>query len=295
MRVFRVRSAHGAAQVSAAPRFADVTDSRSGPLALDIRNLRKAYLSREGTVVRALLGISLGIAEGERVAVLGPSGCGKSTILRILAGLDTEYSGDIQWAGAGQDNPSRLRSATVFQGDSTLPWMNVQSNILVGLSGLSLDRAEAARREDHYRRLVGLGDFAKALPHELSGGMRQRVAIARALATEPLLLLMDEPLAALDAQTRIVMQKELHRIWAQASCTVVYVTHDIDEALSLADRLVIMTARPGRIKAVIDVPFSREQEPLERRRSAEFGELQVKIWRMVAEEVGQSLQGEDEA
>jgi ABC-type nitrate/sulfonate/bicarbonate transport system ATPase subunit len=280
--------------VSAAPRLADATVSRSGPLALDIRNLRKAYLSREGKVVRALLGISLGIAEGERVAILGPSGCGKSTILRILAGLDAEYSGDIQWAGAGQDNPSRLRSATVFQGDSTLPWMNVQANILVGLSGLSLDRAEAARREDYYRRLVGLSDFATALPHELSGGMRQRVAIARALATEPLLLLMDEPLAALDAQTRIVMQKELHRIWAQANCTVVYVTHDIDEALSLADRLVIMTARPGRIKAVIDVPFGREQEPLERRRCAEFGDLQVKIWRMVAEEVGQSLQGEDE-
>jgi ABC-type nitrate/sulfonate/bicarbonate transport system ATPase subunit len=269
--------------------------AQTAPLALDIRNLRKAYLSREGKVVRALLGISLGIRQGERVAVLGPSGCGKSTILRILAGLDIEYSGDIAWADAGADNPSRLRSATVFQGDSTLPWMTVTSNITVGLSGLKLDRAEARRREDTYRRLVGLGDFGESYPHELSGGMRQRVAIARALATEPLLLLMDEPLAALDAQTRIVMQKELHRIWAQADCTVVYVTHDIDEALSLADRLVILTARPGRIKEVIEVPFTREQEPLERRRTPEFGDLQVRIWRMVAEEVGQSLQGEDEA
>jgi NitT/TauT family transport system ATP-binding protein len=123
--------------------------------------------------------------------------------------------------------------------------------------------------------------------------MRQRVAIARALATEPLLLLMDEPLAALDAQTRLVMQSELHRIWEATQSTVVYVTHDIDEALSLADRLLIMTARPGRVKAVLDTPFERDIEPLERRQTPEFGALQARVWSMVAEEVGQSLQKED--
>ena len=260
--------------------------------ALEIDRLRKLYITGEGRVVEAISGISLAIGEGERVAVLGPSGCGKSTLLRILAGLDTEYDGDIRWAKAAAGNPvdrQRLKSATVFQGDSTLPWMTVNKNLAVGMSGLSLDRATRDRRIAQNLALVGLADFAGSYPHELSGGMRQRVAIARALATEPLLLLMDEPLAALDAQTRIVMQRELYGIWAKTQSTVVYVTHDIDEALSLADRLVVMTARPGRIKAIVEVPFGRGMEPLERRQSPRFGELQVAIWKMVAEEVGQSL------
>ena len=257
--------------------------------ALDIAQLRKVYITREGRVVDAVSGVSIGIGRGERLAVLGPSGCGKSTLLRILAGLDGEYSGGITWSHADADAGRRLKSATVFQGDSTLPWMTVAKNIEVGLSGLDITRAEKARRISHYLALVGLADFAGAYPHELSGGMRQRVAIARALATEPLLLLMDEPLAALDAQTRIVMQRELFTIWAKTQSTVVYVTHDIDEALCLADRMLVMTARPGRIKAVVDVPFTREMEPLERRRLPAFGEMQVSIWRMVADEVGQSL------
>ena len=262
------------------------------PPALEIDRLRKLYITGEGRVVEAISGMSVSVGEGERVAVLGPSGCGKSTLLRILAGLDTEYNGDIRWAKAAagsQVDKQRLKSATVFQGDSTLPWMTVRKNLAVGMSGLSLDRAAVNARIARYLALVGLGDFAGAYPHELSGGMRQRVAIARALATEPLLLLMDEPLAALDAQTRIVMQRELHGIWAKTQSTVVYVTHDIDEALSLADRLIVMTARPGRIKAIVEVPFGRGMEPLERRQSPRFGELQVAIWKMVAEEVGQSL------
>ena len=257
--------------------------------ALEIAQLRKVYITREGRVVDAVSGVSIDIGRGERVAVLGPSGCGKSTLLRILAGLDGEYSGGIAWSQAEADGTRRLKSATVFQGDSTLPWMTVARNMEVGLSGLDIPRAEKSRRISHYLALVGLAEFAAAYPHELSGGMRQRVAIARALATEPLLLLMDEPLAALDAQTRIVMQRELFGIWGKTQSTVVYVTHDIDEALCLADRLVVMTARPGRIKAVVDVPFPRAMEPLERRRMPAFGEMQVEIWRMVADEVGQSL------
>ena len=265
--------------------------------ALEINDLRKHYITREGRVVEAISGISVAVGEGERLAVLGPSGCGKSTLLRILAGLDGEYDGDITWAKVkAADNASRatldrtrLKSATVFQGDSTLPWMTVRKNLAVGMSWLSLDRATTNARIERYLALVGLADFAGSYPHELSGGMRQRVAIARALATEPLLLLMDEPLAALDAQTRIVMQRELFGIWAKTQSTVVYVTHDIDEALSLADRLLVMTARPGRIKAIVDVPFGRAMEPLERRQSPRFGELQVAIWKMVAEEVGSSL------
>lgn len=260
--------------------------------ALEITDLRKAYLSRDGRVVEAVASFSVSIQTGERVAILGPSGCGKSTVLKILAGLDSQFGGQIVWGDEHEAlDGGRLRSATVFQGDSTLPWMKIYHNLAVGLSGLKLDPATADARVRHYQALVGLESFGSAYPHELSGGMRQRAAIARALATEPLLLLMDEPLAALDAQTRLVMQKELHWMWEQTNSTVVYVTHDIEEAIGLADRLLIMTARPGRVKAVLDVPFARGIEPFDRRRSPAFGELQAEIWNMVAEEVGQSLRG----
>jgi ABC-type nitrate/sulfonate/bicarbonate transport system ATPase subunit len=223
--------------------------------------------------------------------VLGPSGCGKSSLLRILAGLDTDYTGEIAWtlAGGGDAIGQRLRSATVFQADSTFPWMNVESNLLIGLSGLRIDAAEGQRRAAHYLGLVGLSGFRTAFPHELSGGMRQRVAIARALATEPLLLLMDEPLAALDAQTRLVMQHELLRIWRETRSTVIYITHDIAEALTLADRVVVMTARPGRIKAVKTLPFGRDRDVMGVRGRPEFAALEREIWRLVADEVGLSL------
>ncbi|CAN0514531.1 unnamed protein product, partial [Phaeothamnion confervicola] len=155
--------------------------------------------------------------------------------------------------------------------------------------GLTLDPAEAERSITRYLNLVGLGKFRKAYPHELSGGMRQRVAIARALATEPQLLLMDEPLAALDAQTRLVMQQELLRIWKETKSTVIYITHDIGEALMLADHVVVMTARPGRIKAVQDIPFGRDRDVVEMRANPAFGRLESELWRLVAEEVGHSL------
>jgi ABC-type nitrate/sulfonate/bicarbonate transport system ATPase subunit len=253
---------------------------------IEINGLGFKYVGRKRPTLRDL---SLVVGDGESVLVLGPSGCGKSSLLRILAGLDNEYSGHITWDEAAGSEKSRLRSATVFQGDSTLPWMNIANNILIGLSGLQVEASEAEQRRRKYQGMVGLADFGKAFPHELSGGMRQRVAIARALVTEPLLLLMDEPLAALDAQTRLVMQTELHRIWAATQSTVVYVTHDIDEALSLADRLLIMTARPGRVKAVVSSPFGRAIDPLQRRQLPEFGALQAEVWSMVADEVGQTL------
>ncbi len=256
---------------------------------LRMSHLRKSYLTKEGAVVRAISDLSFELNAGERLAILGPSGCGKTSCLRILAGLDEHYSGVIHWATNLSQDASRLRSATVFQGDSTLPWMSVEQNIAIGMSGLTLDAASKRKRVEKYLDLVGLRDFARVFPHELSGGMRQRVAIARALATEPLLLLMDEPLAALDAQTRLVMQTELHRIWAQTRSTVVYVTHDVDEALSLSDRLLVMTARPGREKAMMGASFDRVMEPLERRSLPIFAQMQAKIWGLVAEEVGQKL------
>ena len=260
--------------------------------ALRLRDVRKVFLTRKGQVVNALAGVSLDVGPSEVVALLGPSGCGKSTLLRILAGLDDAYDGTIDWH---RDTPTnrrradRLQSATVFQADSTLPWMTVDQNLRIGLAGLSIDRTTQDRRIDRYLELVGLADFRNAYPHELSGGMRQRVAIARALATEPLLLLMDEPLAALDAQTRLVMQQELLAIWAVTRSTVVYVTHDIAEALALADRVVVMTARPGRIKSIHDVPFNRDRDVIEMRRHPAFRELEVELWKSVAEEVGSRL------
>ena len=167
--------------------------------------------------------------------------------------------------------------------------MSVDKNLRIGCSGLKLKRQELDARVRHYLSLVGLSDFHASYPHELSGGMRQRVAIARALATEPLLLLMDEPLAALDAQTRVVLQQELVRIWRETKSTVVYITHDISEAISLADRVVVMTARPGRIKAVRDVPFDRDRDVVHMRATGDFRELEIELWDMVAKEVGINL------
>jgi len=263
--------------------------SQDRSVALTVAGLRKVFISRRGAIVEAISGMSFGLHRGEVVAILGPSGCGKSSLLRILAGLDDDFAGKIDWSLDEGQAGKRLRGATVFQSDSTMPWMTVEKNLLLGLSGLRLDRVEAAARVQRFLSLVGLGDFHRAYPHELSGGMRQRVAIARALATEPLLLLMDEPLAALDAQTRLVMQQELINIWRQTGSTVVYITHDIAEAVSLADRVVVMTRRPGRIKAIRDIPFSRDRDVVDLRRSMDFGQIEAELWEMVTQEVGSSL------
>lgn len=262
----------------------------AGGHALCLTGLRKVFITKSGQAVPALARVDLDVRQGEVVAILGPSGCGKSTLLRILAGLDTDFQGRIKWATDGTAaDASRLPSATVFQSDSTLPWVNVRNNVAIGCKGLSIGRAELRARISKYLDLVGLSQFQNSFPHELSGGMRQRVAIARALATEPVVLLMDEPLAALDAQTRIVMQEELLRIWRQTGSTVIYITHDMSEALTVADRVLVMTKRPGTMKSERQVPFGRERNPIELRKRPEFGELEVELWRDLAEEVGQDL------
>jgi ABC-type nitrate/sulfonate/bicarbonate transport system ATPase subunit len=178
----------------------------------------------------------------------------------------------------------------VFQSDSTLPWLTVQKNITaVGLSHLRLTASERTERAEEVLRLVGLQDFTHAYPHELSGGMRQRVSIARALATRPHLLLMDEPLAALDAQTRLVMQQELLTIWSKTQSTVIYITHDIEEAVTLADRIVVLTARPGQVKMIKRAPEKGAANVAELRRDKAFGDLVVELWNAVAGSVGSSL------
>lgn len=265
------------------------------PAAVRIRGLHRTFLTRGGNAVEAIRDVTFDVHEGEVVAVLGPSGCGKSSLLRVLAGLDRVYGGDVEIV-TDHDSPSgaeaRLPAATVFQADSTLPWLTVEKNITtIGLANLNLSQAERARRTEEVLELVGLSDFARAYPHELSGGMRQRVSIARALATRPRLLLMDEPLAALDAQTRLVMQQELLRIWSETRSTVVYITHDIEEAVTLADRVVVLTARPGRVKLIRSTPAKADGNVAELRRDKAFGDLVVELWEAVAGSVGASLHG----
>ncbi len=247
---------------------------------ITIAGLRKEYGEGRKRVV-ALDGIDLTIAPGEFCCIVGPSGCGKSTLLRILAGLDGATGGAINVDAAGWP----VGNAMVFQESGLFPWMNVERNIGFGLMTRGVAAADAGKRVDAALRLVGLTRFRHHYPHQLSGGMRQRGAIARAFVTDPAMLLMDEPFAALDAQNRIILQAELVRIWEETGKTVVYITHSIDEALLLGDRTVVMTAQPGRIKEIIDIPFPHPRNVMELSATPEFGALKLAIWRVLEAEV----------
>jgi NitT/TauT family transport system ATP-binding protein len=248
--------------------------------AVEIAALRKEYVSAAGSVV-ALDNIDLRVAPGEFLCIVGPSGCGKSTLLRILAGLDTQSNGSIAVDAAGWP----VENAMVFQESGLFPWMSVATNVGFGLMTRGVAGREAEERIDAALKLVGLTKFRNHYPHQLSGGMRQRSAIARAFVTDPGMLLMDEPFAALDAQNRVILQAELVRIWEQTGKTVIYVTHSIEEALLLGDRTVVMTAQPGRIKQIIDVPFPHPRNLITLSASAEFGRMKLDIWRVLEEEV----------
>jgi NitT/TauT family transport system ATP-binding protein len=248
--------------------------------AVDIAGLRREYVSDQGTVV-AIDHVDLKVAPGEFLCIVGPSGCGKSTLLRILAGLDKQSSGTIKVDAAGW----KVENAMVFQESGLFPWMDVETNVRFGLDTRGVSRAEADPRVEAALKLVGLTKFRKHYPHQLSGGMRQRSAIARAFVTDPGMLLMDEPFAALDAQNRVLLQAELVRLWEQTGKTVIYVTHSIEEALLMGDRTVIMTAQPGRIKQIVEVPFPHPRDLMQLSASAEFGKLKLDIWRVLEEEV----------
>src|SRR6266508_6255639 len=250
---------------------------------IEIAGLRKEYLSGPGRVL-ALDHIDLRVAPGEFVCIVGPSGCGKSTLLRILAGLDTQTGGTFKVEAPGWP----VQNAMVFQESGLFPWMSVEANVGFGLMTRGVPAAEAAERVEAALKLVGLTKFRRHYPHQLSGGMRQRSAIARAFVTDPGMLLMDEPFAALDAQNRVILQGELVRIWEQTGKTVVYVTHSIEEALLQGDRTMVMTAQPGRIKQVIDVPFPHPRDVLALSASAAFGKLKIDIWRVLEEEVNRA-------
>jgi len=253
---------------------------------LTVTDLHKRYITNESEVL-ALKNINLEIREGEFISLLGPSGCGKSTLLKIAAGLIGASSGSIEINGSTVTGPGPER-AVVFQDYALFPWMTVQDNVEFGLEARRMPSAKRRQISAELLKVVGLEDFAKRYPHHLSGGMKQRVSIARALAVDPQFLLMDEPFGALDAQTRSVMQEELLRIWKVYRKTVIFVTHSIDESIYLSDRIVIMTARPGRIKAVIDV---NEERPRDMNTPA-MSDMRRRVRAILSEEIDRAAEYE---
>ena len=244
---------------------------------------KRYYVERDGRQVLALSDVSLSVDDGEFVAIVGPSGCGKTTLLNIVAGLLTYDAGSVSIDGETIRGPGMNR-AVVFQHSSLLPWRTIAGNVRYGMELQKRFDATAIReRTDHFIKLVGLPGFERHYPSELSGGMQQRVNLARALASDPAVLLMDEPFAALDAQTREHMQLELLKIWGQARKTVVFITHQINEAVYLAERVAVMSPRPGRIKGVFDIPFERPRA-LSIKRDARFLEIEDAIWQLVEEQ-----------
>jgi NitT/TauT family transport system ATP-binding protein len=235
----------------------------------------------------AVENVSLNVKAGEFLVIVGPSGCGKSTLLDLLAGLTTPTSGSISLNGKPITGPG-LDRGIVFQQYALFPWLTALENIEFGLEAKGVAKDERLKTAEHFLKLVGLSDFQHHYPSELSGGMKQRVAIARSLAYNPDVLLMDEPFAALDAQTRETLQAELVRIWQQTGKTVVFITHSIDEAIYLGQRIAIMTSRPGRIKQIIDVPAELRSNHEDVRSSREFGELRHEIWSLLREEVSKA-------
>ncbi|HEY2020095.1 ABC transporter ATP-binding protein [Paraburkholderia sp.] len=223
--------------------------------ALDIRHVKKRYV-QHGATLDVLDDITLSVRPGEFISVLGASGCGKSTLLRLIAGLDTDYSGDILVAGEPVRDTS-LQRGIVFQDHRLFPWLTASQNILAALRNAPLNAKQKRDAVAEHIALVGLTGFEHAYPNQLSGGMAQRVAIARGLVNRPRVLLLDEPFGALDALTRSRLQNELQRIWQQERITMILVTHDVDEAVYLGDRVVTMAPRPGRIQRIVDIALPR--------------------------------------
>jgi ABC-type nitrate/sulfonate/bicarbonate transport system ATPase subunit len=230
---------------------------------LSVQQVDKTFTAADGSSVVALDGISLDVAEGELLALVGPSGCGKSTLLRLIAGLDTPSAGEL-FVGAEPISAPSAERGLMFQEHSLFPWLTVRGNIQAGLVARGVLR-QHRREVDDFMKLTGLTDFANAYPHQLSGGMAQRAALARALVNHPLVLLLDEPLGALDQFTRMRMQDEILRLWGARGTTMVLVTHDVDEAIYMCDRIAIMSPRPGRIERILEVPLERPRRRNDRR------------------------------
>jgi NitT/TauT family transport system ATP-binding protein len=246
-----------------------------------VQNLSKSFsLNRTETV--ALQGVTLDFFTNEFCVIVGPSGCGKTTLLRMLAGLEQPTSGEVIY---GNCNPNKPKCNLVFQEQAVFPWMTVWENIAFGLRRRGIKGAELKNIVDHFLDITGLTGFWNYYPYQLSGGMKQRVGVARAFANDPEILLMDEPFASLDEQNKTLLQDELLRIWEETKKTVVFITHSIDEAISLGDRVIVMTNRPGRIKSIIPIRFGRPRRMMELRRESAYGDLVYQVWQLLYEEV----------
>jgi NitT/TauT family transport system ATP-binding protein len=259
--------------MAGAPLMIDTTTAK-----ISVREVSKVFPLKTEEFV-ALDRVSLDIAENEFVTLVGPSGCGKSTLLNILGGLETPTAGEALVDGADVTGPGPERGV-IFQQYALFPWLTVRQNVEFGLKTARMPRAERRERAEYFIRMVGLEQFADALPKMLSGGMKQRCAIARAYAVNPSILLMDEPFGALDALTRVRLQEQLLETWSQERRTVMFITHDVDEAVYLANRVIVMAARPGRIFDVVevDLPYPRTEEM---RLSPEFAALRNRVWHSV--------------
>lgn len=247
---------------------------------ISVQDINKVFVTERGQRVCALQDITINIKNNDFVCLVGPSGCGKSTLLRIVAGLEKADSGVVSFCGQPVEKPNK-KLGMVFQEYSLLPWRTVADNIALGLEFAGKPISERREVSKRFLDLVGLADFAASYPYELSGGMRQRVAIARALANDPDVLLMDEPFGALDAHTRIILQRELLRIWEANRKTIIFVTHSVDEAIYLADYIVVMSKSPGQIKKVINISLPRPRN----RANPIYGQLSAKILDMLEEKV----------
>lgn len=258
-------------------------------MGIDIRDVRKTFTGA-GADVEALAGVDLEVRDNEFVSIVGPSGCGKSTLLEIVAGLTEPTSGEVLIDGEPISGPHPA-VGLVFQQESTFPWRTVLSNVEFGLEMQGVGKKERRERSREMIELVGLGGFEDRYPGELSGGMRQRVAIARTLVMNPEVLLMDEPFGALDEQTRLILGDELLRIWSQTSATVLFITHSIEEATLLSDRVIVMSARPGRIRKVVAVDLERPRDSSSFG-TPEFGRVTGEIWEVLREESMKTLKGQ---
>ena len=234
-------------------------DIKKRPILLEVDSLKKKFQDREGEIV-ALGNISFSVHQREFICVIGPSGCGKSTLIRIIAGLEKQTSGSILLDSKPIDSPSSDRGM-VFQNYTLFPWLTIKKNIMFGLIMSKTDRQEANTKAMDWLELVGLSEFSDLYPHQLSGGMKQRVAIARALATRPRILLMDEPFGALDAQTRAQMQSYLLQIWENIDITIIFITHDLEEAIYLADRIFVLGSSSNQLQEIVEIPVSRPRKP----------------------------------
>jgi len=260
------------------PSHRDIDERVMNPAKVSVQNVSKDFVTKEGMRVEALRGVSFDVLEQELLCVIGPNGCGKTTLLRIIAGLDKPTSGHVSIDG---EEVKAGKAGLIFQEFSLFPWLKVIDNVKFGLEIQGTIEDASLKTAQKYIDLVGLSGFERAYPHELSEGMKQKVAIARALAPNPAVLLMDEPFASLDAQTRNLMQDEFIRMWGQEKKTVIFVTHNVDEAVYLADRVVVLTARPGSVKDVLEIKLRRPRK----RTSQPFVKTREGILKLLEEEI----------